>query len=197
MKYKQKSLKNSLYFKGIGAHSGAKVELEVLPADAGHGIKFYRTDIDEYIDADFRNVTDTSLCTIISNENGATVATIEHLMSALYGFGIDNALIKVSGQEMPILDGSAKVYSDAIEEVGVVDLESTKQFIKVLKEVSIHVGDKWISLSPSELAHRTTSPLLEEIDLLADRLMSLVALSVIDAPELVLLIFSLRTMSPP
>lgn len=146
----QKSLKNPIYFKGIGAHSGMQVELEVLPAEADHGIKFHRTDLDQYIEADFRNVTDTSLCTIISNENGSTVATIEHLMSALYGFGIDNALIKVSGQEMPILDGSAKVYSDAIKEVGVIDLDSQKQFIKVLKEVSIHVDDKWISLSPSE-----------------------------------------------
>lgn len=150
MSLRQKTLKESLRFKGVGAHSGSEVEVEILPKEAGHGIKFYRIDLKQSIEADFRNVVDTSLCTIISNEQGAKVATIEHLMSALYGFGIDNALIKVSGQEMPILDGSAKPYSDAIKKVGVVELDAPKQFIKVLKEVTVHTGDKWISISPSE-----------------------------------------------
>lgn len=115
----QRTLKKSVLFEGVGVHSGKDVTVEILPAPAGHGIKFQRTDIDENptIPALWSYVTDTHLCTKISGSN-TSIGTIEHLMAALAAQKVDNALIKISGAEVPIMDGSARPFLEKISDVG-------------------------------------------------------------------------------
>ena len=108
----QKTVKNTIKFSGIGLHSGKTVKLNIKPAEPNSGIIFKRTDLfsNNTIFPNFENVSNTSLNTTISNEYGAKVSTIEHLMGALLGVGVDNALIEIDNEEVPILDGSAKEF---------------------------------------------------------------------------------------
>ena len=117
---KQKTISKNIKISGVGLHSGKKVNLELKPANANTGIIFKRLDIKEnnIIYPSVNNVSKAMLCTTISNESGVSVSTIEHLMAALYGLGIDNALIEIDNDEVPILDGSAKQFIDKIVESG-------------------------------------------------------------------------------
>lgn len=145
----QKTVASSVNFSGIGGHSGVNINLSIKPACSGNGIVFHRTDLDERIIASYKNVSDTRLCTVISNNGGASVSTIEHLMSALYAFGIDNAIIEVDGPELPILDGSALEYTKKFKECGVKNLGAAKRYIKVLKKVCVEVDGKRLSITPA------------------------------------------------
>ncbi len=150
----QHTLETSIHLSGTGLHSGKTVRLAIHPADVDHGIVFKRVDLadqDNVIPASWDHVVDTQLCTVIGNETGATVGTIEHLMSALRGCGIDNALIEVDAPEVPIMDGSARLFVDAIEEAGAVSQSAPRRAIRVLKEVSYQDGDKFVRLSPSPM----------------------------------------------
>lgn len=149
--YIQKTLKAPALLKGVGVHSGAPVDLELVPAGINHGIKFQRTDIttDNVIDATYDLVSDTRMSTTLTNAHGASISTVEHLMSALAGYGITNCLIKVSGPEIPIMDGSAQDFCDSIQAAGLDNQQCDKQTIKIVHTIRVEYGDSWAELSPS------------------------------------------------
>ena len=134
---KQKTIKQKINLKGIGLHNGIEVSLTVKPSKPNTGIIFKRVDIndDNIIHANFKNVVEPVLCTKIRNESGVSVSTVEHLMAAFYGEGIDNALVEVDAPEIPIMDGSAIDFVDAIRSAGIEEQEQPRKFIKVLKRL--------------------------------------------------------------
>ena len=149
----QQTINDIVELEGIGLHNGVKVNICLKPAEVNSGIKFKRTDIDNLeniIEATYKNVSDPVLCTKIKNSNGITVSTIEHLMGALYGEGIDNILVEVNAPEIPIMDGSAFDFVEAIRSVGLKKQDQEKKFIKVLKKFKIKDGQKTISIEPLE-----------------------------------------------
>ena len=151
LKTNQNTLADQIEFQGIGLHSGLKVKLIVKPSKPNTGIVFKRVDIknkDNIIKANFKNVEDPILCTKIKNGSGASVSTVEHLMAAFYGEGIDNVLIEIDSSEVPIMDGSALDFVDAIRSVGIEEQNQPRKFIKVLKKVELKEGEKFISIEP-------------------------------------------------
>ena len=150
----QKTIKNTISFSGISLHSGLVVNVCIKPADPNFGIVFKRVDLksDNLIYPNFMNVTNTSLNTTIENEFGAKVSTIEHLMGALFCLGIDNALIEIDNEEVPILDGSAKEFIEKIISAGVKESEAPIKIIKIKKEIEYSEVEKLISIKPSTLS---------------------------------------------
>ena len=154
----QTTLKAPATLGGIGVHSGNPAEITLHPAPANHGISFLRTNMasgnDRIIKAHHACVSATELCTVIGNVESGAVATIEHLMSALYGLGIDNVLVEIDGPEMPILDGSALPFVKAIDAVGTTYCAAPKKWIKVLRTVRIEVGRSFAELRPIDRGFR-------------------------------------------
>ena len=150
----QKTVKNNIYFNGIALHTGNNVNVCIKPAEPDLGIIFKRVDLklNNIIYPNFNNVTNTSLNTTVENEFGAKVSTIEHLMGALFGLGIDNALIEIDNDEVPILDGSAKIFIEKIISSGLEISNSPIKVIKINKEVKFSIGEKFISIKPSTLS---------------------------------------------
>ena len=150
----QKTINSSISLDGIGLHSGKKVSLCIKPAQPNTGIIFKRIDLklNNIVYPNFNNVTNTSLNTTISNEYGVKVSTIEHLMGALFGLGIDNALIEIDNEEVPILDGSAKDFVSEIFNVGIKSSETPIKIIKINKKVEFRNGERFISIGPSKLS---------------------------------------------
>ena len=150
----QKTIKNKVSFNGVALHSGLDVNICVKPAEPNFGIVFKRIDFKEnnLIYPNFMNVTNTSLNTTIENEFGVKVSTIEHLMGALFGLGIDNALIEIDNEEVPILDGSAKEFIEKIISSGLVVSESPIKIIKINKEIKFTDGERFITIEPSTLS---------------------------------------------
>ena len=150
----QKTIKNNVSFNGIALHSGVNVNLCIKPAKENSGIVFKRVDLKDnnLVFPNFMNVTNTSLNTTIENEFGVKVSTIEHLMGALFGLGIDNAVIEIDNEEVPILDGSAKNFIEKIISAGIKISESPIKIIKVNKEVTFSDGERFISIKPSTLS---------------------------------------------
>jgi UDP-3-O-[3-hydroxymyristoyl] N-acetylglucosamine deacetylase len=150
----QKTIKNNVSFSGVALHSGLDVNICIKPAEPNFGIVFKRVDFKEnnLVYPNFMNVTNTSLNTTIENEFGVKVSTIEHLMGALFGLGIDNALIEIDNEEVPILDGSAKEFIEKIINTGLVVSESPIKIIKINKEVKFTDGERFISIEPSTLS---------------------------------------------
>ena len=150
----QKTIKNSVHFDGIALHRGVNVNVNIKPANPNFGIVFKRVDIkkNNLVYPNFSNVTNTSLNTTIENEFGIQVSTIEHLMGALFCLGIDNALIEIDNEEVPILDGSAKNFIEKISSVGIEVSSSPIKIIKINKEIIFRDGEKFISIKPSTLS---------------------------------------------
>ncbi len=150
----QKTIKKSAYFRGIGLHSGKIVNMTIMPANPNTGIIFKRVDLknDNIIYPNFLNVTNTSLNTTISNDAGIKVSTIEHLMGALFGLGIDNVLIEIDNEEVPILDGSAKDFIEKLYFAGIETSQSPIKIVKINNKVSINKGERSISIEPSKLS---------------------------------------------
>jgi UDP-3-O-[3-hydroxymyristoyl] N-acetylglucosamine deacetylase len=149
---RQRTLKNSISCAGIGLHSGSKITMTLHPAEVDTGIVFRRIDIaggGALIPALWSNVSDTRLNTCIADAEGAAVYTIEHLMAALAGMGIDNAIIDINGLEVPVMDGSAAPFLFLIECAGIVEQSAPRQALKVLKRVEIRDGDKTAMLVPA------------------------------------------------
>tara|TARA_B100001121_G_C18684957_1_gene620278 strand:- start:1178 stop:2098 length:921 start_codon:yes stop_codon:yes gene_type:complete len=146
----QKTLMEKIELKGIGLHNGKEVNLVIIPSKVNTGIVFKRVDLsnNNLINANFNNVVEPILCTKLKNENGASISTVEHLMAAFYGEGIDNALVEVDAPEIPIMDGSAVDFVDAIRSVGTKEQNQAKKYIKVLKKVEVTEGKKFISIEP-------------------------------------------------
>ena len=150
----QKTIKDNVSFNGISLHGGHEVSICIKPADPNSGIVFKRVDLksDNLVYPSFSNVTNTSLNTTIENEFGVKVATIEHLMGALFGLGIDNALIEIDNEEVPILDGSAKMFIEKIMSVGFDISEAPIKIIKINKEVTFKDNERFITIKPSTLS---------------------------------------------
>ena len=150
----QKTIKKPLSFKGVGLHSGIEVSISIKPAEPDSGIIFKRVDlkINNFIYPNFMNVSNTSLNTTIQNEYGVKVSTIEHLMGALFGLGIDNAIIEIDNEEVPILDGSAKEFIEKIISSGVKVSEVPIKIIKINKKIEYIDGERFISIEPSKLS---------------------------------------------
>ena len=149
----QKTIKNNVSFSGIALHSGLNVNVNIKPADPDTGIIFKRVDLktNNLVYPNFMNVSNTSLNTTIANEFGAKVSTIEHLMGALFGLGIDNAIVEIDNEEVPILDGSAKIFIEKIISAGFKISNSPIKIIKINKEVSFIDGERSITIKPSTL----------------------------------------------
>ena len=150
----QKTVSKKISFSGVGIHSGKKVNLNILPSGPNSGIIFKRVDLNKnnIVYPLYNNVTNTTLCTTISNEYGIKVSTIEHLMAAFYGIGIDNAIIELDSQEVPILDGSAKVFVDSIKKVGLKFSDQPIKIFKINREINLQDGDKFINIDKSNVA---------------------------------------------
>ena len=160
---RQRTVKSAIDCVGVGVHSGRKARLIVRPAEVDHGIVFRRTDLNRTIPARYDTVCDTRLCTVIADPAmpSARVGTIEHVMAALYGAGIDNALIEVDGPEAPILDGSAGPYLFLLDCAGVVEQDAPRRIIEVRSPVRVAAGDAWAELRPLGPLPRNGQPVLE------------------------------------
>ena len=148
----QKTLKTPIEFEGITLHKGKIAKVKILPSKPNSGIVFKRTDIksDNLIEANFLNVSDATLCTTLSNKSGVSVSTVEHLLAALYGRGVDNALIEIDNDEVPIKDGSSKFFVEKIDNVGLVNSDKSIKIIKILKKIVLKDGKKTILMEPTK-----------------------------------------------
>src|SRR5271154_2047753 len=149
---RQTTLRDQVTVSGIGVHSGSPVAVTLHPAEANTGIIFWRAGIDgqkdREITADFRSVTATEFATVLGDQNGPAVSTTEHVLAALYGLGIDNAVVEVDGPEVPIMDGSAAPFVEAIDQAGITTLPVRRRYIKVLKPVRVTADGCYGELRP-------------------------------------------------
>ena len=148
----QKTINQNLTFKGVGLHSGLAVTMTIKPAGPNSGIIFKRIDLakNNIIIPNVFNVSSAVFCTTVSNDQGTKVSTIEHLMGALYGMGIDNVLIEIDNEEVPILDGSAKIFVEKIKEAGIYESNQPIKVILINKKVELQDGKKTISIEPNK-----------------------------------------------
>jgi UDP-3-O-[3-hydroxymyristoyl] N-acetylglucosamine deacetylase len=155
---KQTTLRDRTALFGVGIHSGLPVTLAIHPADAGNGLRFIRTRIDgqqdREIQADMSAVTATEFATVLGDASGPLVSTAEHVLAALAGLGVDNAVVEIDGPEAPIMDGSAAPFVAAIEAVGLATLHQARRYIKVLKPVQVALGDAFGELRPNARGFR-------------------------------------------
>ena len=147
----QKTLSAKVTFEGVGLHTGKKCKLTLLPGNEDSGIVFKRVDIkiNNFIKANFKNVTSTKLCTTLENSHGVKVSTVEHLLAALYITGIDNVIIEIDNEEVPIMDGSAKNFIDILNKVELINLSKKRKYLKVIDRVELIDGDRKISIEPA------------------------------------------------
>ena len=150
----QKTINKKISISGIGVHTGLKVNMNLIPAPVNTGIVFKRIDLknNNIVIPNYRNVVDATLCTTISNDNGVKVSTIEHLMGAFYGLGIDNVIVELDSQEVPILDGSAKKFVELLIDTGFRYFEEPIKLIKVNSKVELNDGLKSISIEKSNVS---------------------------------------------
>ena len=154
---RQTTLRTRAELSGIGVHSGLPVTLSINPAEAGTGVVFVRAmegDCEREIRADARAVAATEFATVLGDASGPAISTIEHVMAALYGLGVDNAVVELDGPEAPILDGSAQPYVAAIDRAGIASLPAARQYLRVLKPVGVAAGDSYGELRPCERGFR-------------------------------------------
>ena len=149
----QKTISKKISFSGVGIHTGNAVNMNILPAAPNTGIVFKRLDIQKnnIVYPLYNNVVDTTLCTTISNTYGVQISTIEHLMGAFYGIGIDNAIVELDSKEVPIMDGSAKLFLEGINNAGIKFSDQPIKIIKINKEISFKDSEKFISINKSNV----------------------------------------------
>ena len=148
----QTTVNQAVKFEGIGLHTGLNSMIKILPAKANAGILFKRVDLKEnnIIEASYLNVNSTKLCTTLENKFGVKVSTVEHLLAALFVAKIDNAIIEINNQEVPIMDGSSKDFIDALDKTEKINLNNKKNYFKILKKVELSDGKRKISIEPSD-----------------------------------------------
>ncbi len=148
----QTTITQSVSFEGIGLHTGQNSKIRILPADANNGIIFKRVDLNQnnLVEANYLRVTSAKLCTTLENKHGVKVSTVEHLLAALYIAEIDNAMIEINCEEVPILDGSAKIFLDALKKEKLKLLSHKRKYLKVKEKIELKEGDRKISIEPSE-----------------------------------------------
>ncbi len=147
---KQRTIKQAVSVTGIGLHKGEKVTMTLRPAPANTGVIYRRIDVEPFTDipAKADAVGDTMLCTCLTNEHGHGISTVEHLSSAMAGMGIDNLIVEVDSNELPIMDGSSSPFIFLLQSAGICELNAPKQFIKVKKTIRVEEGDKWAEFNP-------------------------------------------------
>ena len=145
----QRTIKKSVEVVGIGLHKGESIRLKIEPLDSDSGIIFYRKDLGTTIRLGVDAVVDTKMATVIGNEKGY-ISTIEHFLSAVYAYGIDNLRVVIEGNEMPIMDGSASSFCLLLDEAGTLKQSAPKRFLRVVKSVEVRDGDKFVKLEPSD-----------------------------------------------
>lgn len=150
----QKTIKDVITIHGVGLHTGKIAHMKLKPAEPNTGVIFKRTDLKEnnFVIPGVYNVSNTAFCTTVLNDYGVSISTIEHLMGALYGMGIDNILIEIDNEELPILDGSAKKFVNEINKVGIKTSEIPIKIIKIEKKITLEDGVKSISIEPSKIS---------------------------------------------
>ena len=150
----QKTIKHSVEFKGVGLHSGKKVLMTLFPASPNTGIIFRRSDLksNNLVYPNVFNVSSASYCTKLTNEHGTSVSTVEHLMAALCGLGIDNLVVELNSEELPIMDGSAKNFVESLEDVGFKISDLPIRIIKINKKVTYLDGEKFITFEPNKIS---------------------------------------------
>ncbi len=148
----QKTLSEKISFKGIGLHSGSNSKISVIPASEDHGIVFKRIDVKEnnLIEANFRNVSSTKLCTTLENNKGVKVSTVEHLLAAFYISGVDNALVEIDNEEVPIMDGSSKDFLQILNKTDLIEQNKKRKYLKILSKIKLADGNRSISIEPNE-----------------------------------------------
>ena len=149
---KQQTISKPIKISGIGLHSGVMVSMKLVPANADFGIKFYRTDLDKnnIVEAVWSNVSNTNLCTTVSNNFGTSVSTVEHLMSALSGLHIDNLKIEIDGPEVPIMDGSSKDFVNVLEMIPIKILNKKRKVINIKSNIKVTNNDSFVELRPNK-----------------------------------------------
>mgnify|MGYP001158938414 FL=1 len=147
----QKTLQNKVSFSGIGLHSGKSSKINILPANNDEGIVFKRVDLDKnnLVKASFFNVSSARLCTTLENKQGIKVSTVEHLLAAFYITGIDNAIIEIDNEEVPIMDGSSKEFLDVFKKVNLVDQSRKRKYLKIINKIDLKDGKRKISIEPN------------------------------------------------
>ncbi len=147
----QKTLASEIIFKGIGLHSGKPSTLKLIPSEENSGIVFKRVDLEEnnLINASYTNVTSTKLCTTLENSFGTKVSTVEHLLAAIYIYGIDNLIVEIDNEEVPIMDGSAKIFLENLSKVELINQSKKRKYLKVIDKVELVDGERKISIEPS------------------------------------------------
>ena len=147
----QSTIQNKVSLSGVGIHTGVEVNLNILPSSPNSGIIFKRTDLkkNNIVIPNFENVSEATLCTTISNEYGVKISTIEHLMGAFLSLGVDNAVVEIDSQEVPILDGSAKDFVKILKDVGLKKSDVPIKLIKINNLIELEEGNKFISLDKS------------------------------------------------
>jgi len=150
----QKTLSQKVVFKGIGLHSGRASTINVMPAQEGEGIVFKRIDLNEnnLIKANFKNVCSARLCTTLENNFGVKVSTVEHLLAAFYIIGIDNALVEIDNEEVPIMDGSSKDFLNILKEIELIEQSKKRKFLKITNKIELIDGKRKISIEPNEFS---------------------------------------------
>ena len=155
----QSTIANKVSFSGIGIHTGMNVNVNILPASPNSGIVFKRVDLkkNNVVIPNFENVSEATLCTTVSNQFGVKVSTIEHLMAAFFGLGVDNAIVELDGQELPILDGSAKDFVKILRETGLKNSDIPIKLIKINNSVKVEEDNKFISIEKSNTTKNNPS----------------------------------------
>ena len=150
----QKTLSKKVGFKGVGLHSGKNSEINLLPAPANNGIIFKRVDLKSknLIKANFANVSSAKLCTTLENDHGVKVSTVEHLLAALYISGIDNVLIEINNEEVPIMDGSSIEFIRALKKANLIDQTEKRKYLKISNKIELLDGERKISIEPNNLS---------------------------------------------
>ena len=150
----QKTISNSKSFEGIGLHSGKKSKITILPGKDDQGIFFKRIDLKQnnYVKANYESVSSAKLCTTLENDHGVKVSTVEHLLAALYIVGVDNAIIEIDNEEVPIMDGSAKDFLEVLNKSETISLTKKRKYLKIIDKVELIDGERKISIEPSEFS---------------------------------------------
>ena len=148
----QKTLSKTVSFEGIALHSGKKSKIKLCPTQEDQGIIFKRTDLsnNNLIKANFSNVSSARLCTTLENEHGIKVSTVEHLLAAFYITGIDNAIVEIDSEELPIMDGSSKDFIDELQKIKLVDQTKKRKYLKIIDNIELVDGKRKISIKPNQ-----------------------------------------------
>ena len=152
MRIYQTTINTPVSFEGIGLHSGLNTKITILPTEADQGITFKRVDLkkNNLIQANYTNVSSAKLCSTLKNEKGVKVSTVEHLLAALYIANIDNAIIEIDNEEVPIMDGSSKDFLDVLKKINLIDQSRKKKYLKIINKIELKDGKRKISIEPSE-----------------------------------------------